>query len=265
MTIFLKKDFVIKHNEIKNYNIIIIHWIGGSYGHFIFRMLHKHIKNFPNINDDFSFVNGTSHTVSKSEYFSEFLPDDYKKNIFCHKDVSGNYFVIKKHCFPKINYNKFNLVNDAKLNLPITFENKSDTVLSFIRNILNIGDLKPFNKFDFVNPDWFKHNNLDKKNEIIRIFNKMIKSVHSSWFNSHKNTNTRSISVSDIFNEEKFYQYFFEISQFLGESISDKDKICDDHKKFILSQSLYQNYSRHLNKNWNDTQLIDVLLKEFNY
>ena len=265
MKICINKDSVITFNEMQNLNPIIIHWIGGSYGNFLYRMMHKHLSDLPKINDDFLYTLGNSHSINDVQYFDDFLPEDFKKDLLCKFDINSRYTVIKKHCFPKIKFNKFILSKYAKLNIVVTFNNKSDAIWSYIQNVIKLDDLSDFKKFDELKPEWFLENNLAQLDNLCKIFNKMTNAIHKSWYENLENTNTICIKINEIIDCESFYNFLYRVSNLLNMSISEKNNIVKDHEIFIENQKFIQSYFRHNNKRWQETNLVDLCLKNFYY
>ena len=260
----IEKNTIINFSKLSDYNPIIIHFNGGSYGNFIYRMMHKHLGNLPQIHDDLLYnSNGNSHSIYDNAYFDDFYSNDYKKDLKCQFDIKSDYIVIKKHCFPKISYDKSPLAKIAKLNIVVTFNNKSDAIWSYIQNIIKIESLAPFDRFDKINPEWFTENHIDQLQNIIKIFDKMIVAVHKSWYMDLTNENTICIKLNEILDTQSFYNFLKTLSKILDVSLNEKDLIMNSHKNFIDKQKLLGSYYNNYNKAWDETNLVDLCLKRF--
>lgn len=265
MTFNIKKNTIIPLNELHKYNPIIIYSIGGSYSSFLLRIMHKHLSDLPIITDDFIYQNGNSHSVHKFLHFDDFKIHEYKKNLVCWNDISAKYIIIRRDCFPKLSFKKLKIIENARLNIKIKFNNKSDVIWVYIQNIIKNSNLKDFLEYDFIDPNWFLKNDLSKKKEIIRIFKKMINAANKSWYELTNEENTINLCMNEILDAEKLYVFLTDVAKNLNIKINSFNDFKKDHDKFLNAQQTINSYYRHQNKNYDENNLVDICLKEFSY
>ena len=81
MKFSLKTNDVIKFTDLHSYNPVTIHYVGGTFGNFLYRMIHRFISGFPIIDDSFEFDKGNSHKIYDIQYFKDFNVKDNKKSV----------------------------------------------------------------------------------------------------------------------------------------------------------------------------------------
>jgi hypothetical protein len=265
----LSANTFIKPSDIKNYNPVVIYWVGGTYGNFVYRMLHRYISGFPTINDNFNFENGSSHEVYDFQYTDDLNIDYYKEEIKIKilNDINFDLIAFKKHSSQKIDISKHWLVNESFYNIRISIPDKSLFLFFVIQNMLKLDEKTKFAyyiKDKNFKLDWIIENNFSKLSELEIFFDGIVNSLHSSWHNVDYSDRLYSISVTDILNADNFYQHFLKISRNLNQTmLKDKELFYEDHAVFLQNQQFLDSYYRYQTKNFDHNNIIDRLMKKF--
>ena len=261
---YIAAKTVIKAEDIKKYNPVIIHWVGGSYGNFVYRMLHRYISGFPIIDDDFKFINGNSHHIYDVQYIDDFNTKEYKKDLITSKEITFDLLAIKKHGYSRLNYKKFWLSQQAYYNIKIKIPNKSCYIFSVLQNFLKIS-----NKSDFIDKDGFSlddiiNNNFENQSRLEDVVQKIVNGLDKSWYVDVHDDKNYTIDFTDILDADKFYNHFLNISKNLNQQmLGSTHDFYNDHAIFLKNQQFLDSYYRFINQETDTSVLLDVLMKKF--
>jgi hypothetical protein len=263
----LSANTIIKAESIKNYNPVIIYFVGGSYGNFVYRMMHRHISGFPIIKDSFNFTNGSSHDVYDVQYVTDFNINYNKEETKVLKNIDFDLISFKKHSFQKLDINKHWLMKDAFYNIRITVPDRSLFLFCVIQNMIKLEEETRFISYikdKNFKLEWIIENNLTKQIELENFFDKIVNFLHVSWSENNYTNKLYSLPFVDILNVDNFYQHFLRISENLGQTmIKDKELFYEDHVVFLKNQQFLDSYYRYQTKNFDDNNIIDRLMKKF--
>jgi hypothetical protein len=258
---------IIKSENIQKYNPVVIHFVGGTYGNFVYRMMHRYISGFSNLPDNFIFTNnGSSHSIYDYQYTHDLMVNYYKEDIKVLQNMNFDLFCFKKHCPQKLDINKW-LTNVAFYNIRITVPDKSLFLFFTIQNILKLNEETKFIHYikdKNFEVDWIVKNNFDKLPELENYFDGIINSLHDSWSKISYTNKLYSLPVIDILNVDSFYEHFTKITKNINQTmLKDKESFYEDHAIFLENQEFLNSYHRYQNKNYDDNNIVDYLMKKF--
>jgi len=260
----ISANTLIKPQDIKNYSPVLLHYVGGTFGNFVYRMMHRHISGLPTIHDDFSFTNGSSHPIYDAQYADDLGPLAYKQDLKIDKTISCNLLVLKKHGLPQLNCQTFWLTKQAYYNIKLKVPNKSAYLFAMIQNILKIYDNSLIIETDYWELDWIIKNNFEKQDYLETVLGKSINALHSSWYHDVNDEKTYTFDFTDILHVDKLYNHLESIAHNLNQEMSkSKRDFYDDHAIFLKNQTFLDSYYRFINQEHDTSILLDALMKKF--
>lgn len=242
-------------------DMVLIHWVGGSYGHFLYRMMHRHISGFPDIRDDFVFFRGNSHSVNHDAYISDIKPEmlrdrDVVLSIF--RDFEYEHVAVKKHHSVSLPVPSTRMISEAKLNVKINLEDKSLAAWSIIQNIIKIQD--PYRYYNKELVDNILSDDIDVDSALIHLM-RVISSTHKSWFRPSEKDNFFNVGISVFFDPKKIIRHFDDLAARLGTTTKNMHAIKNELELFYESQKYIKNLRRHLSMTWDTKDPVDSILK----
>jgi hypothetical protein len=244
-----------------DHNIVILHWIGGSYGHFIYRMLHAHLAGLPEIKDDFSFDRGSSHSIRKNFYISVISPKTIREdNIVLKfvKDVDARYVMILNHSTTSAPIMPFNIVKRAYLNIKVVLDDPSLYAWSIIQNIIKLDN--PHDYYDSFLVDSILTQNIDP-GKIQNLLEHCINSLQKYWYMPENKSNFQNVMISDVIDDHKMTEFMIKVADRLNVETVNMESFKDEMQKFRENQLHLDSLLRHLNRTWDNTNPFDCLLK----
>lgn len=256
----LKKDQILTLDELLRLNSVIISWVGGSYGNFLYRSIHKFIQGFPMLDDDGSFsLNGSSHEYG--QYIEDFLVSKNKRNFKIYYDADGEIFAVKKHSPAKFTP-KFPFKEQKPfLHIKIIFKDKPSYVWATIQNIIK----RPNNKNKYsdclVNMNWLNPHNEDFS-QVCTLFEELINNnTNNLWF--IEEPNFYSIYMDDLFNYDLFLSHLINIAKLCNMNLKNLSELPTWHENFLKNQKLLTPLFNHFNNNYDESSFLDNLLKYY--
>jgi hypothetical protein len=247
--------------EAQKHNIVILHWVGGSYGHFIYRMLHAHLTGLPELVDDFSFDRGSSHAIKQNAYISDILPKTSREeNIRLKflKNVDAECVMILHHSTPLSPIIPFKIFKNATLNIKVVLDDPSLFVWSTIQNIIKLDNPYKFYNKDLVDSIVSRNIDLDMIEDLL---DWCPNSVQKYWYQPENKDNFYNIMISDVINSYQMKLFITEIADRLKVKTANLENFSDKMQKFRENQPHLDSLLRHLDRAWDNTNPIDCLLK----
>lgn len=250
-------------NDAPLSDMVLVHWVGGSYGNFFYRMMHQHVSGFPDIRDDFMFHKGNSHSVNHDAYISDINPAmlrDQDVVLRTFRDFDYEHIAIKKHQSVSLPVIPTRLINDVKLNVKISLRDSSLAAWSTIQNIIKIQD--PCRYYDKVLVDNILSDEIDYDSALASL-NKIISSTHKSWFRYTTRDNFFNIDVSAFFYQDTMIDMINDLAKRLGTSTKNMSTINEELDTFYKSQRHIDSLRRHLTMTWDQENPVDLILKAY--
>lgn len=244
-------------SELLSYQPVFISWVGGSYGNFLYRTIHKFVNGFPAFDDNGEFgLNGSSHHLS--EYIQDFQSNRNQKNFRVIRTIEAEKFIIKKHSSSRFTPT-FPLKKEKPfLHIKIIFRDQASYVWATIQNFLKRPDISEMYTKSLSDVNWLESNREDITMLCFDI-NKLINSINKLWFQTEKEF--YCIYMDDLFNQELLWHHLEEIAKKCNQNIKNKEEFVIWHKKFLSNQKLLNSYFNHINKTYDNSLFIDRLLQ----
>lgn len=245
-------------SELLSYKPVVISWIGGSYGNFLYRTIHKFIDGFPDLNDDGEFtLNGSSHQLF--EYIQDIRNTSNQSKFRILYTIEGERFIIKKHSASTFTPNFPFKKEKPFLHIKIVFRDRASYVWATIQNLLKRPSvLEMYPRLSDVN--WIQPDGEDIESICCDI-NNLIRSVNKFWF--QKEEDFYSIYMDELFNQDLFWNHLEEIAKNCNLNTKNKEEFALWHENFISNQKLLKSYLNHINKTYDNLVFIDKLLQVY--
>lgn len=243
--------------------IVLLHWIGGSYGHFIYRMMHAHLEGLPDLMDSFDFHQGSSHSIRQNSYVNGIIAKckrDSDIKIEMLRDVESSYLIIRRHSPSVVPIIPLKIIEDCKLNIKIVVENDVFFAWSTIQNIIKIED--PYLFYDKELVDMIRSNQIDPVRSR-DLLSKMVQSRQRSWYHPTLKENFYNLNISDLFVNNGMKNILVDLSKRLDLKIKNASDIEGKMQKFYSTQRYIDSLRRHMLAEWNESNPMDQLLKSF--
>lgn len=244
-------------SELLSCEPVVISWIGGSYGNFLYRTIHRFINGFPNLNDNGEFtLNGSSH--QSFEYIQDIRNNRNQTKFRILYTIEGERFVVKKHSASKFTPTFPFKKEKPFLHIKIIFRDQAAYIWATIQNLLKRPSVLEMYPDSLSNINWLESDKKDLES-ICSDINELIRSTNKLWF--QKEEGFYCIYMDELFDQDLFWNHLEEIAKNCNLNTKNKEEFALWHENFLSNQKLLKSYLNHINKTYDNLIFVDKLLQ----